>query len=376
MPSSGNRSLIVVVATAVIAVFSLHTVLAFLSPASTSEVTRSSGGPALRGGASALEASAAGSLGAGATAAVVMSALVWAGGVRAVSRVGRSAAMRSRAYLGTAVAAAGGSRRWASAWAPHASKSSHASVMLSGVQRRALADAEVASKIDDLIQEHPVILFTKSTCPFCAQAKQTLDEEGAKYFDFDLLDLPDEDVRAYQTRLMEMTGARTVPRVFIEGKCIGGCDDVVELSYSGELSKMLPAGSITKSKAGDAGGFKLEKSEDEWRKELTDVEYYILRQQGTEPPGSHEYDKFLPEKGHFACRGCKLPLYSADSKFKSSCGWPVFDKCYFSEDAGGCHVGTKPDFGSLEIVCNRCGSHLGHVFFDAFSASNPNGERH
>jgi len=250
-----------------------------------------------------------------------------------------------------------------------------APVLAFAVQRRALADvAEVADKIDGLVKEHPVLLFTKSTCPFCAQAKDLLDQESVVYHDVDLTEMSPEDMENYQYQLMEITGARTVPRVFIAGKCIGGCSDLVDLQESGRLAQVIPAGSI--SEAGPAVDFKLQKSEDEWRKELTDVEYYILRQQGTEPPGSHEYDKFLPPKGHFACRACKLPLYSADSKFKSSCGWPVFDKCYYSEDAGGAHVGTRPEGGAAEIVCNRCGSHLGHVFFDAFSEKNPNGERH
>ncbi|CAE7623794.1 msrB [Symbiodinium sp. CCMP2456] len=108
----------------------------------------------------------------------------------------------------------------------------------------------------------------------------------------------------------------------------------------------------------------------------TTPEQKVLRQQGTEPPGSHQYDRFMPTKGHFACGGCGLPLYSADSKFRSNCGWPVFKTCYYSEEANGCHVGTVSEFGGLEIVCNRCGSHLGHVFFDAFKPDNPNGERH
>merc|ERR1712217_822971 len=121
---------------------------------------------------------------------------------------------------------------------------------------------------------------------------------------------------------------------------------------------------------------KMAKSEEEWRKELSPELYHMLRQRGTERPGSHEYDQFYPKSGYFSCAGCGLPLYSASSKFKSSCGWPVFDKCYHSEDLG-CHVGTRPDgTGYLEIVCPNCGGHLGHVFFDSHTAQNPNGERH
>merc|ERR1712050_643310 len=99
------------------------------------------------------------------------------------------------------------------------------------------------------------------------------------------------------------------------------------------------------------------KTEEEWSKELSPELYHMLRQRGTEDSGSHEYDKFYPKSGYFSCAGCGLPLYSASSKFKSSCGWPVFDKCYHSEDIG-CHVGTRPDgTGYLEIMCPNCGGH-------------------
>jgi len=217
-----------------------------------------------------------------------------------------------------------------------------------------------------------VVVISKSTCPFCAQAKETLEAEGVSFVAYEIDALPGNETQAIQDAMQEMTGARTVPRIFFSGKCIGGCDDLMDLQRSGKLAEQVPEGSIL----APAPGFKLKKSEEEWRKELNPRLYQVLRQQGTEPPGSHEYDKWMPKDGYFACGGCGLPLYSASSKFRSSCGWPVFDKCYFSKDAGGCHVGTKPDFGSLEIICNRCDSHLGHVFFDAFSPSNPNGERH
>jgi len=221
-----------------------------------------------------------------------------------------------------------------------------------------------------MLAEHDVVVFSKTTCPFCTRAKQVLGSTGQTFHVMELDKLPEQETAALQDALLDMTGARTVPRVFVEGKCIGGCDDVVGLQRSGELETMLPGAAKAKS------DFKLNRPDNEWRQQLDPNKYYILRQSGTERPGSHEYDRFMPTEGHFACGGCGLPLYSADSKFRSSCGWPVFDKCYYSEEAGGCHVGVKADFGGKEIICNRCESHLGHVFFDAFSDSNPNGERH
>jgi len=105
--------------------------------------------------------------------------------------------------------------------------------------------------------------------------------------------------------------------------------------------------------------FPLAKSEEEFRSELTPQEYRMLRQQGTEAPRTGEYYSFFPKEGYFACRACKHPLYSAGSKFKD-CGWDAFDKCYYTGDA--CHVGVRSDGLGIEIICNGCGSHLGHVF--------------
>lgn len=238
------------------------------------------------------------------------------------------------------------------------------------VRRRAVASEVQAPEVDkvkSLLDEHDIVMFSKTTCPFCSRAKDALAAEApGDFFVMELDELPAEEGAAMQDALLSMTGARTVPRIFAKGRCLGGCDDVVALQQQGELAKALKG----------EPSFALQKSEDEWKQALDPSSYYILRQQGTEPPGSHEYNNFLPSAGHFACGACGLPLYSATSKFRSNCGWPVFKECYYSEAAGGCHVGTNSEFGGLEIVCNRCDSHLGHVFFDAFKPDNPNGERH
>ena len=120
--------------------------------------------------------------------------------------------------------------------------------------------------------------------------------------------------------------------------------------------------------------FPLVKSELEWQKELTPDEYYVLRQKGTELAGTGKYDKFYPEKdeGYFECRACKNPLYSAASKFNSGCGWPAFDKCY--KDALSVEVDRSLGMSRIEIMCNNCGGHLGHVFEgEGFTNTN---ERH
>ena len=113
-----------------------------------------------------------------------------------------------------------------------------------------------------------------------------------------------------------------------------------------------------------AAEFPTAKSEEEWRAELSRDEYRMLRQQGTEAPRKGEYFSFFPTAGYFACRACKYPLYSAASKF-ADCGWDAFDKCYYTGNKS--HVGVRHDGMGIEIICNGCASHLGHVFY---------GERH
>ena len=102
------------------------------------------------------------------------------------------------------------------------------------------------------------------------------------------------------------------------------------------------------------------KSEDEWRKILSPEQFRVLRQKGTEYPGTGEYNKFYPKKGDgaFVCGGCGTKLYDNETKFDSGCGWPAFyqgveGKVKELPDADGMRV---------EIVCANCGGHLGHVF--------------
>lgn len=102
------------------------------------------------------------------------------------------------------------------------------------------------------------------------------------------------------------------------------------------------------------------KSDQEWRAALSPLEYDVLRCGGTERPFTGEYTAFYPDSGHFACKGCETPLYSAQSKFESSCGWPAFDKAY----AGSVrlHVDSSHGMTRWEILCAGCDGHLGHVF--------------
>ena len=102
-------------------------------------------------------------------------------------------------------------------------------------------------------------------------------------------------------------------------------------------------------------------SEQEWKEKLTPEEYHILREKGTERPFTGEYDKFY-EDGTYKCAGCGTELFSSSSKYDSGCGWPAFyealpEKIEESEDNS---FGMK----RIEITCDNCGGHLGHVFND------------
>jgi peptide-methionine (R)-S-oxide reductase len=102
-------------------------------------------------------------------------------------------------------------------------------------------------------------------------------------------------------------------------------------------------------------------SDMDWRQRLTANQYMILRQHGTERPGSSPLNK-EKRKGTFACAGCDLPLFSSDTKFESGTGWPSFYQPLANA------VETKTDrslfMTRTEVHCARCLGHLGHVFDD------------
>ena len=119
------------------------------------------------------------------------------------------------------------------------------------------------------------------------------------------------------------------------------------------------------------GAFEVTRTEEEWRAMLSDLEYRVMREEGTERAFSSPLnDEKRP--GTFHCKGCDQPLYSSETKFESGTGWPSFWAPL--DDA----VETKPDRNLLfmvrtEVHCDRCGSHLGHIFDDG---PPPTGKRH
>jgi peptide-methionine (R)-S-oxide reductase len=113
------------------------------------------------------------------------------------------------------------------------------------------------------------------------------------------------------------------------------------------------------------------KSEQEWKEILTPEQYYILREKGTERPFTGKFN-LHKEKGVYVCVGCGNELFSSDAKFDSHCGWPSFfasmDKTKIKTERDTSHGMIR-----VEIMCARCGGHLGHIFDDG---PNPTGLRY
>ncbi len=116
--------------------------------------------------------------------------------------------------------------------------------------------------------------------------------------------------------------------------------------------------------------FEIVKTEDEWKAQLSSIEYDVLRNEGTERAFSGKYVDWKLQ-GTFICNACKNPLFKSKTKFKSGTGWPSFYdyiKGSLTEQSD-----TKYGWNRLEVECGRCGSHLGHVFDDG---PNPTGLRY
>ena len=116
---------------------------------------------------------------------------------------------------------------------------------------------------------------------------------------------------------------------------------------------------------------RVEKTEEQWREELSPEEYEVLRRAGTERAFTGEY-VYNKDTGMYQCRGCGADLFSSDTKFDSGSGWPSFFEPAVSENIET-HDDTSHGMVRTEVRCRRCGSHLGHVFPDG---PNPTGLRY
>lgn len=118
--------------------------------------------------------------------------------------------------------------------------------------------------------------------------------------------------------------------------------------------------------------YPVNKTDEQWRKELSEFEYHVLRQAGTERAYTGE---LLEEhrEGIFSCRGCGAELFRSQAKFDSHCGWPSF---YEPKEGDAVELLEDRSHGMVrvEVRCKACGSHLGHVFEDA--PQTPTGDRY
>ncbi len=116
---------------------------------------------------------------------------------------------------------------------------------------------------------------------------------------------------------------------------------------------------------------KIQKTDAEWRAELTTEQYEVLRRKGTERAFTGEYDHSF-EPGTYRCAGCGAVLFEADAKYDSGCGWPAF---FAPTDAAAIDEETDASYGMIrtEVTCADCGGHLGHVFPDGPA---PTGQRY
>ena len=136
------------------------------------------------------------------------------------------------------------------------------------------------------------------------------------------------------------------------------------LSIVVSLVLLLPACSQDEGKQMASIGKppRIQKSEQEWKKELSPQQYHILREKGTERAFSGKYwDNH--EKGVYHCAACHQKLFASDTKFESGTGWPSFYKPLF-DSAVAIHVDRSAGMVREEVVCSNCGGHLGHVFPD------------
>ena len=113
---------------------------------------------------------------------------------------------------------------------------------------------------------------------------------------------------------------------------------------------------------------KIEKSDEQWKKDLTPEEYIVCRKKETERPFTGKYND-CKDKGLYKCSCCGNELFDSNTKFDSGTGWPSFFKPIKEENVK-CDTDNNYGMARTEVMCNKCGAHLGHVFDDGPNPTN------
>lgn len=149
-------------------------------------------------------------------------------------------------------------------------------------------------------------------------------------------------------------------RTLSQKACLFSLSAILLLMYCSSNAQQGNLKSTTTKK--DTMSTELPKTEGEWKKKLSDEQYYVLREKGTERPFTGKF-YLHKDKGIYTCAACGNELFTSDMKFDSHCGWPSFDR----EIKGG-KIKTEVDSSHgmirTEIMCAKCGGHLGHLFND------------
>ena len=177
--------------------------------------------------------------------------------------------------------------------------------------------------------------------------------------------LPLKSIFTYKDEISK----NNLPNVNLPSILLREHNDLIELLTAREVNDLNNFDQLIRvlDKRLEEYGMKTEKpkrvnfSDEEWQKKLTPEEYHILREKGTERPFTGEYDKFY-EEGIYKCAGCDTELFTSDTKYNSGCGWPAF----YESMPGKIEETEDNSFGMtrIEITCENCGGHLGHVFND------------
>ncbi len=153
---------------------------------------------------------------------------------------------------------------------------------------------------------------------------------------------------------------RIVIAILMTSLFLMSCNQTDKLATQKEVKKEISK-PIVKSE-NNSTMEKIVKTDEEWKAELTEMEYNVLRQKGTER--SHTGDLLNnKEEGIYTCRGCGLELFASETKYESGSGWPSF-YTPINETNVGENVDNSHGMRRVEVVCARCDGHLGHVFPD------------